>query len=153
MHVGKRAMAAARRPEKHSSTAERAMVKSHHWKMEDGMSSAYQHLALADVRPGMVLSDVLLDRQGQVLLPQGAVLTAPIIALLPRHGIEALAVLRQDADSAEAAPDYAMLQQRLAHLFRHNDIDKHDAVNHDDSATSMLRRYMEDYRLRREIEE
>jgi hypothetical protein len=116
--------------------------------MEDGMSSAYQHLALADVRPGMVLSDELLDRQGQVLLPQGAVLTAPIIALLPRHGIEALAVLRQNdggADSAEA-PDHAALQQRLAHLFRHSDVD-----NHDDWATGILHRYMEDYRLDREI--
>jgi hypothetical protein len=121
--------------------------------MEDGMSSAYQHLALADVRPGMVLSDVLLDRQGQVLLPEGAVLTASIIALLPRHGIEALAVLRQNAESAEAAPDYAMLQQRLAHLFRHNDIENHDAVNHEGSASTLLRRYMEGYRLGREIEE
>ena len=98
------------------------------------MSSAYQHLALADVRPGMVLSDELLDRQGQVLLP--------------RHGIEALAVLRQDdgaADGAEA-PDHAALQQRLAHLFRRG-----GAGNHDDSATGMLHRYMEDYRLGREI--
>jgi hypothetical protein len=126
--------------------------------MEDGMSSAYQHLALADVRPGMVLSDVLLDRQGQVLLPQGAVLTAPIIALLPRHGIEALAVLREHADSAEAAPDYPMLQQRLTYLFRRNEIAHPDAPNHvadshDSSATAMLHRYMEDYRLGREIEE
>ena len=64
------------------------------------MNLAYQHLALAEVQPGMVLSDVLLDRQGQVLLPQGAVLTAAIIALLPRHGIDRLPVLRTD----DAAP-------------------------------------------------
>ena len=112
------------------------------------MGSAYQHLALADVRPGMVLSDVLLDRQGQVLLPQGAILTAPIIALLPRHGIEALAVLRAGADGVEPAPDHAALQQRLAHLFRNN-----DSENNDDWATGTLHRYMEDYRLGREIEE
>lgn len=106
------------------------------------MSSAFHHLALADVRPGMVLSDVLLDRQGQVLLPQGAVLTAPIIALLPRHGIEALAVLRAGtAEEAAPAPDHAALQQRLAHLFR-----KHDA-----GAGATLRGYIEDYRLDREI--
>ena len=37
------------------------------------MTGNYHQLALADVRPGMVLSDVLLDVQGQVLLPQGAV--------------------------------------------------------------------------------
>src|SRR4051812_37059137 len=83
------------------------------------MSSAYQHLAVAEVRPGMVLSDVLLDQHGQVLLPQGAVLTAAIIALLPRHGIDMLAVLRSDAP-AEPAPDQAALEQRLAHLFRNN---------------------------------
>ena len=112
------------------------------------MSSDYQHLALADVRPGMVLSDVLLDQQGQVLLPKGAILTAPIIALLPRHGIEALAVLRADAGEAAPAPDQAALQQRLAHLFRKNDI--HD---NDDWATGILHRYVEDYRLGREIEQ
>ena len=113
------------------------------------MSSAYQHLALADVRPGMVLSDQLLDRQGQVLLPRGAVLTAPIIALLPRHGIDALAVLRQNDGGTGAAetPNHAALQQRLAHLFRNNDVG-----NDEDCATSMLHRYMEDYRLDREIE-
>ena len=119
------------------------------------MSSAYQHLALADVRPGMVLSDVLLDRQGQVLLPQGAILTAPIIALLPRHGIEALAVLRHadgGVDSAGAAPDDAMLARRLAHLFRGNAI-HNDAVHTDDvdqqadSASATLQRYMAHYRL------
>ena len=46
------------------------------------MSASYQHLALAEVKPGMILSDVLLDKQGQVLLPQGAVLTAATIVLL-----------------------------------------------------------------------
>jgi hypothetical protein len=109
------------------------------------MSSAYQHLAVADVRPGMVLSDVLRDRQGQVLLPQGAILTAAIIALLPRHGVDVLAVLH---GGAAPAPDHAALQQRLAHLFRKNDID-----NNADWATGILHRYMEDYRLGREIEE
>ena len=112
------------------------------------MSSAYQHLALADVRPGMVLSDVLLDQQGQMLLPQGAVLTAAIIALLPRHGIDVLAVLRTDPGSVAPDPDHAEVQARLAHLFR-----RCDAGNDDDWATAILHRYMEDYRLGREIAE
>lgn len=111
------------------------------------MSSAYQHLAVAEVRPGMVLSDVLLDQHGQVLLPKGAILTAGIIALLPRHGIDMLAVMRSDAAPAPA-PDPAALDQRLAHLFRRNDID-----DQEDWATGLLRRYMEDYRHGREIEE
>ncbi len=108
------------------------------------MSAAFHHLALADVRPGMVLSDVLLDRQGQVLLPQGAVLTAALIALLPRHGIEALAVLHGGADSVPPAPDHAALLQRLAHLFRGHDPQRADA-------TGELRRCIEDYRLDREV--
>jgi hypothetical protein len=112
--------------------------------MEDGMSSAYQHLALADVRPGMVLSDILLDQQGQVLLPQGTVLTAAFIALLPRHGIGVVAVLRPDAGPP---PDLAAIQARLAYLFRH-----HGAGTGGD-ATATLHRYMEDYRLGREIAE
>jgi hypothetical protein len=116
--------------------------------MENGMSSAYQHLALADVRPGMVLSDVLLDQQGQVLLPQGAVLTTSIIALLPRHGIEMLAILCSGADAAAPAVDLAAVQARLAHLFRH-----HDAGDGEDSATAALYRYVTDYRLEREMTE
>jgi hypothetical protein len=112
------------------------------------MSSAYQHIALADVRPGMVLSDVLLDRQGQVLLPQGAILTAAIIALLPRHGVEMLAVVPIDPASAALEPDSGALQARLAHLFRNT-----DAASSDDWAKGILHRYMEDYRLGREIEE
>ena len=112
------------------------------------MSSAYQHIALADVRPGMVLSDVLLDQQGQVLLPQGAILTAAIIALLPRHGVDMLAVVPSPAASAAPEPDHGALQARLAHLFRNC-----DAHNNDDWATGILHRYMEDYRLGREIAE
>lgn len=111
------------------------------------MSGAYQHLALADVRPGMILFDQILDKQGQVLLPRGAVLTAATIALLPGHAITMVAVLRPGGPAPVAPPDAAKVQQRLAHLFRKNDID-----NHDDWATGILRRYIEDFRLEREIE-
>jgi hypothetical protein len=111
------------------------------------MSAAYQHLALAQVKPGMILSDVLLDKQGQVLLPQGFVLTAKMIALLPSHGIDVLAVLRTDGDAPQEAPvDTAAVEARLDYLFRKNDID-----NNDDWATGILRRYVSDYRLGREI--
>ena len=106
------------------------------------MSTSHQHLALADVKPGMVLSDELLDRQGQVLLPKGAVLTERMIGLLPGHGIGTLPV----AGAAAPPPDQSKVEQRLAVLFRKNDID-----NNDDWATGILRRYIEDYRLEREI--
>ena len=111
------------------------------------MNAAYQHLALADVKPGMLLSDELLDKQGQVLLPAGALLTAAIIALLPSHGVTVLAI-RCDALAVETAPatDPGALETRLARLFRKNDID-----DQNDWATGILRRYVEDYRLDREI--
>ena len=114
------------------------------------MSAAYQHLALVDVKPGMILSDVLLDRQGQVLLPQGAVLTAATIALLPRHGVEMLPIARTDGEQhvQEAAVDAAAVEARQAQLFRKNDAD-----NQNDWATGILRRYVLDYRLGRSIEE
>lgn len=104
------------------------------------MSTAHQHLALADLRPGMIMSDSLLDQNGQLLLPQGAVLTAATIALLPRHGIDTVPVVCAGADTAPV--DTEAVRKRVAHVFRKNDID-----NHNDWATGILRRYIEDYRL------
>ena len=112
------------------------------------MNAAYQHLTLAQVKPGMILSDELLDQQGQVLLPKGAVLSAATIALLPSHGVDMLAVLRADGQAVlDTGPDPSTIERRLAHLFRKNDID-----NHDDWATGILRRYVSDYRLGRGVE-
>lgn len=111
------------------------------------MSAAYQHLALAEIRPGMILSDELLDGRGHVLLPRGAVLTAATIALLPRHGVESVAV-QVAGTQTDPGADLDAVQQRLAHLFRKNDID-----NQNDWATGILRRYVEDYRMQRGIEE
>lgn len=113
------------------------------------MNAAYQHLALSEVKPGMILSDELLDLQGQVLLPKGTVLTAKMIALLPGHDIDMLAVLSPvDVPDGERALDASVIDRRLARLFRNNDID-----DHDDWATGILRRYVLDYRLEREIEQ
>lgn len=110
------------------------------------MSAAYRHLALTDVMPGMILFDELLDQQGQVLLPKGAVLTAKTIALLPGHGIDMLAVLRTDAGPGPAPrPDPALIEQRLARLFR-----KYDPDNADDWAGAILRRNIDAYRLEQE---
>ena len=108
------------------------------------MSAAYQHLPLAEVVPGMILANDLLDQQGQILLPKGAVLNAATIALLPSHGIDMLGIARGDGDAAPVI-DSAALEARLAHLFR-----KHDVNSEDDPATGMLRLYITDYRLRPE---
>jgi hypothetical protein len=109
------------------------------------MSAGYKLTALAAARPGMVLSDVLLDRQGQVLLPQGAVLTASVLASLARHGVHTLPIV--DAASGPAIEaDPQQVQARLDHLFRNNQRD-----DHADWATGILRRHVEDYRFGREV--
>ena len=107
------------------------------------MTTAYQLIQLAQATPGMVLSDVLLDRQGQMLLPQGAVLTESVLASLGRHGVEVVPVVA--ADSAPALDPLAV-QARLDHVFR-----RHERGNDDDWATGILRQYVEDYRLERGV--
>jgi hypothetical protein len=112
------------------------------------MTASYELLSLPDVRPGMVLSDVLLDRQGQVLLPDGAVLTAAIIALLPAHGIEMLAVLRADEASLPPAINVAAVQARLDHVFR-----RQAAATPPADASLHLKHFVEVYRGVREAEQ
>ena len=107
------------------------------------MSDTYELVPLAHLFPGMVLADVLLDDQGQVLLAEGAVLSEAIIASLARHGVAAVPVARA---VPLAAPGADAVQARLDHVFRRNDRD-----DHTDWATGLLRRYVEDYRLKREV--
>lgn len=107
------------------------------------MTASYHPIPLEQVQPGMVLSDELLDLQGNVLLPQGTVLTAAMLALMPRHGIQILPIAHAaeiSADEAQAA--LAHHDQRIARLFRKNDPD-----DDSDWATALLRRFVTDYRL------
>ena len=107
------------------------------------MSATYQHLPLGQVQAGMVLSDELLDAHGHVLLPQGTVLTASMLALMPRHGIEALPIATaQQPSAAEQAAGHEQRLARIARLFRKNDPDSDS-----DWATALLRRFVTDYRL------
>ncbi|TFW11654.1 hypothetical protein [Duganella callida] len=106
------------------------------------MTGNYQQLALAEVQPGMVLSDELLDVQGHVLLPQGTVLTAAMLALMPRHGIAVLPILRDEVTPEMVAASQQHHAARIAQLFRKNDPDSGS-----DWATATLRRFVTDYRL------
>ena len=108
------------------------------------MTGAFQLTSLQDTRPGMVLSDVLLDDKGNVLLTEGAVLTEAMLASLARHGVASLPI--RPADCAAPVSDPAAIQARLDVLFRGND--REDLT---DWATGILRRYVEDYRLQREV--
>ena len=107
------------------------------------MSDQYELVPLAHLFPGMMLADVLLDAQGQVLLAEGAVLSEASILSLARHGVGAVPVRRA---VALASPSLDAVQARLDHVFRRNDRD-----DHGDWATGLLRRYVEDYRLKREV--
>lgn len=106
------------------------------------MAGNYHQLTLAEVRPGMVLSDVLLDVQGNVLLPQGAVLTEAMLALMPRHGIAVLPIVKEEVSPEQAAAVLEHHEARIAHLFRKNDADSDN-----DWATATLRRFVTDFRL------
>ena len=106
------------------------------------MAVTHQHLPLEQVRPGMVLSDVLLDAHGQVLLPQGAVLTENMLSLMPRHGISMLPIQAPPPSPEEVAAQQAADSERLAYLFR-----KHDPDDPLDAATTLLRSYVTAYRL------
>jgi hypothetical protein len=109
------------------------------------MTASYQHLALADVRPGMVLSDELLDVHGKVLLPEGTVLTADILALMPRHGITALPIVQPEKSPLVLAADNTRQRERIAHLFR-----LHDPDNGEEWAANALRRLVTEYRVGKE---
>lgn len=106
------------------------------------MTASYQQRALAEVSPGMVLSDVLLDQQGHVLLPSGTVLTEAMLALMPRHGIAILPILSSEIPAAEVEATLQHYDARIAQLFRKNDPDD-DA----DWATGLLRRFVREYRV------
>ena len=106
------------------------------------MTVMHQHLPLEQVRPGMVLSDVLLDAHGQVLLPQGAVLTENMLSLMPRHGIAMLPIQAPPPSPEVVAAQQAADSERLAYLFR-----KLDPDDPEDAATTLLRNYVTQYRL------
>lgn len=105
------------------------------------MSGHYHQIALPEVRPGMVLSDELLDMQGQVLLPQGTVLTEAMLALMPRHGIAVLPIQQAEYTPEAIEATVHHHEARLARLFRKNDADTETAW-----ATTQLRRFISDYR-------
>ncbi|SFL47338.1 hypothetical protein [Rugamonas rubra] len=105
------------------------------------MTTNYQQLPLAQVLPGMSLSDELLDVQGHVLLPQGTVLSEAMIALMPRHGIAVLPIALQPVSAEQLAAEREQRLERIAHLFRKNDPEAEQ-----DWATALLRSHVSHFR-------
>lgn len=87
------------------------------------MNSQSKEVALDQASAGMELACDLVDERGTVLLQQGSVLSATMLAALARRGVERLRVLGdQDQgpeDAAAAEARRARAEERLAHLFRH----------------------------------
>lgn len=102
------------------------------------MTSRSKQLALDEVTPGMVLSDDLLDSHGQILLPQGVMLSDATLTSLRRHDVETLPILCGALSEAEITAELERHKQRLAVLFR-----KHD----DDEASALLLQYVTHFRM------
>ncbi len=102
------------------------------------MARRNQEIALAEASPGMVLSDDLLDAQGQVLLPAGATLTEAVIASLTRRGVDSLPIQGEEIEDENPALQ-EQHAERLAQVFR-----KHSS---DDMATEILRQFVYQFRL------
>ena len=115
------------------------------------MNAAHQMIELGKASAGMVLSDAILDRQGQVLLPAGTVLTHSTIAALARHDVAMLPI----AIAGESKPqlDAAAITARLAHLFRGDgaDIAARPDTGPAATANALLHHYIADYRLERTV--
>ncbi len=110
------------------------------------MTGSYRHLPLAEVQPGMVLSDELLDKQGQVLLPAGTVLTEKMLERMPGHGIESLAVVGDSPpDPVQTEAEREAQLARIAVLFR-----RHDPDDGEDWATQELRALVTEFRVGKE---
>ncbi len=102
------------------------------------MTTIHTQLALAEVSPGMILSDDLLDLQGQVLLPKGATLTEQTIESLHRHNVVSLSIMMGELTPEEEAIQHAHFQLRLERLFRKQD---------DSPANILLQHYIRNFRL------
>jgi hypothetical protein len=98
----------------------------------------HKQLALADVVPDMVLSDDLLDPQGQILLPKGATLTQHSIDAMHRHHVVSVPIVMGELSEEEEAAQRAHAEIRLTLLFRRQD---------DSEAYQTLRRYVRNFRL------
>ncbi len=102
------------------------------------MTAISVQFALADVKPDMILSDDLLDQQGQVLLPKDATLTESIIESLRRHDVVSVRIVMGELSPEEEAMQSAYFQFRLERLFRKSD---------DENANGLLHRYIRNFRL------
>ena len=102
------------------------------------MTVLHRQLALADLLPDMVLSDDLLDAQGQILLPKGTVLTQHTIESMGRHEVVSVPIIVGELSPEEVAVQKQHMELRLTRLFR---------LSSDTPADALLQRYIRNFRL------
>jgi len=105
------------------------------------MTRSYKMVLLKDVAPGMVLSDNLLDRHGQILLPKGTLLTEKLTESLRRHEIEMVPVCEDELSEDDKEAKISKSQERLMALFR-----KHNYDAPTENANDVLLQCMMDFR-------
>lgn len=86
----------------------------------------------------MVLAHDLVDTQGQILLPKGAVLTEKTIDSMLRHNIASVRIVIGELSKEEEALRVKKAHMRLAYLFRGTE---EKPVNH------LLHQYVSNFRL------
>lgn len=104
------------------------------------MTVLHQQIPLDQVKAGMILSDDLLDSQGNILLAKDIMLTDAILATLRRHRIEAVSVVTGELTHEESSAKRQQYKERLARLFR-------KPTNDVEEATGILQQYVQYYRL------
>lgn len=102
------------------------------------VSTLDKQFPLSDVVPGMVLSNDLVDTQGQILLPRGAVLTEKTIDSMQRHNIASVRVVIGELSKEEEELRIKKAHMRLAYLFRGTE---ENPTNH------LLHQYVANFRL------
>jgi hypothetical protein len=107
------------------------------------MPGPHQQIPLGQARPGMTLSDDLLDSSGNALLTRGAVLTTTTLAALARHQVDSVPIVCTGNSDSDPVAARAHLEQRLAILFR-------KPGNAGEDATGILQHYVRHFRLKPE---
>lgn len=82
------------------------------------MPNRYHHILLSAAKPGMILSDAVLDTKGNVLLPKGTLLNDGMLASLLRHQIATVVIAGGEVSTEVERTERAEHSARVDHLFR-----------------------------------
>ncbi|MBR7800028.1 hypothetical protein [Undibacterium fentianense] len=105
------------------------------------MNPKHRYLPLAQISPGAILADDLLDKLGHVLLPSGTKLTESILRSIANHEIQQLYIFNEipttDSGLNEEGSHAKAQLERIDFIFRHLP---------QDSPSATLKTYIQRYR-------